>query len=259
MDEFLVAIMTGIAFLLYTSFTYFIFRSKWKITIRWALLLLLVVVVILHLMKKRLIRRRLRKMEIDEESYLFYNKYTSLRNKISFIVTYLIQDYVYEVKRNNKSYNFSKGLFRYEEGLGEYYIDYRLTWYDYIRLNLMKNRLSLHKLRIFSLNKCNKMILERFPEQQETYKAVRENWTEIVNGLTKKQKPKKGALKKIEGAKSLDKLLIKNLYQMEVSRSFLMKHKKDYEIMMKKMDKRKEDVREVKNFYVDLNEPERPR
>lgn len=198
-------------------------------------------------------------MNLDEETYLFYNKYTSWSNRVSFVFTYLLQDFIYVVKTTNKSYNFSKGLFRYDDSLGEYYIDCRLAWYAYIRKNLLKNRLSLNKLRIFSLTKCNKMILDVYPDQKEDYEAVKKAWEEKVNDLPVKKKPKKRVLKRLEGAASLDRLLISNLYEMEVSRKFMIDNKDNYQDMMKKADKRKDDVREIKNFQVDLNETEKNR
>lgn len=259
MDEFLVAIMSGIALVLYTMLTYFLFRSKWKIYIRWGILIFILLLLIGYAVKRKMIKDRLKKMEIDDENYLYYSKYTSLGNRISFVFTYLLQDFIYEVKKTNKSYNFSKGLFRYDDSLGEYYVDCRMAWYAYFKTNLLKNRLSLHKLRIFSLTKCNQMILEKYEDQKETYEAVQKAWTESVNGLDKKVKPKKSSLKKIEGAKSLHKMIRSNLYQMEQSRKFIMDNKERYQIMMQKSEKRKDDVRAIKNFYVDCNEKDRDR
>lgn len=148
-------------------------------------------------------------------------------------------------------------MFRYDDSLGEYYVDCRLAWYAYIRKNLLKNRLSLNKLRIFSLTKCNKMILDVYPDQKEDYEAVKKAWEEQVNELPVKKKPKKRTLKSLEGAARLDQLLISNLYEMEVSRKFMMDNKNNYQDMVQKADKRKDDVREIKNFQVDLNEPEK--
>lgn len=259
MDEFLVAIMSGIALILYTIITYFLFRWKWKMYVRWGILVFIVFLIIFHYIRKNMTKRHLREMGLDEESYLFYSKYTSLANRISFVASYLLQDFIYEVKKTNKAYNFSKGMFRYDDSLGEYYVDCRVAWYSYYKMTFMKNRLSLHKLRIFSLNKCNKMLLDKFIEQQEVYDAVRQEWTKIVNELPPKKKLKKGMLRRIEGAKEIHKLIFHNLYEMEVSRKFMMDHTERYLAMMKKSDKRKDDLREIKNFYVDLNDQKRER
>lgn len=256
MDEFLVAIMSGIALVLYTFITFLLFRFKWKHYIRWGLVIFIFLLLVIYSIKKKIIKSRLNKMGLDEENYLFYNKYTARSNRIAFVFTYLLQDFIYEVKKTNKSYNFSKGLFRYDDSLGEYYVDCRLAWYAYYKMNLLKNRLSLHKLRIFSLTKCNHMLLDIYPEQKDTYDTVKKEWEGIVNELPAKKKPRKGALKKISGARELNKLLLTNLYEMEASRKFMMDNKERYLIMVKKADKRKDDVREIKNFYVQLNEQE---
>lgn len=259
MDEFLVAIMSGIALVAYTIITYLLFRWKWKMYVRWIVLVFILLLIVFHYSRKRIIKNRLKRMGIDEESYLFYSKYTSFANRFSFVFTYLLQDFIYEVKKTNKAYNFSKGMFRYDDSLGEYYVDCRLAWYSYYKMNFLKNRLSLHKLRIFSLNKCNKMLLDKFEEQQETYESVKKVWEEKVNELPTGKKPKKAMLRTIEGAKEIHKLIFRNLYEMEVSRKFMMDNRERYLMMIKKSDKRKDDIREIKNFYVDLKEQERDR
>ena len=254
MDEFLVAIMSGIAVVLYSIIMFFLFRYKWKIYVRWGIVIFIVAVLLIQGIKKRVMEHYLRARKVDAETYLFYAKYTSSANRFAFVFTYLLQDFIYEVKKTNKSYNFSKGMFRFDDSLGEYYIDCRMAWYAYYKTNLLKNRLSLHKLRIFSLNKCNQLLLECFPDHAEPYKAIKEQWVEIVNQLPEKKKPRKSSLKKIEGAKGLNKLVLINLYEMEVSRKFMMDNKERYFTMVKKAEKRKDDLRGIKNFYVDLNE-----
>lgn len=103
------------------------------------------------------------------------------------------------------------------------------------------------------------MILDVYADQKEDYEAVKKAWEEQVNELPANKKPKKRALKKIEGAARLDKLLIANLYEMEVSRKFMMDNKERYQTMVSKSEKRKDDVREIKNFQIDLNDTQRDR
>jgi hypothetical protein len=98
------------------------------------------------------------------------------------------------------------------------------------------------------------MLLEKFPEQQETYESVKKAWAERVNELPEKKKPRKGMLKQIDGTKELHKMIRNNLYAMEVSRKYIMDNKPRYVTMLKKTEKRKDDVREIKNFQVDLND-----
>jgi hypothetical protein len=246
--------MSGIAYVLYRIFISVFFVYKWKKYFRIGLIVFIVVLILIYVINRSWEKKRLEKLGLDPESYIYYSKYTSFRNRVSFIFTYSVQDYVYEVKTTNKSYNFSKGLFRYEDNLGEYYTDRRIVWYAYTKKNLLKNRLSLHKLRIYSLEKCNRMLLEKFPEQQEAYESVKKAWAERVNELPEKKKPRKGMLKKIDGTKELHKMIRNNLYAMEVSRKYIMDNKPRYVTMLKKTEKRKDDVREIKNFQVDLND-----
>lgn len=253
MDEFLVAIMSAIAFLSYTLLTNLLFDFEYKDYVRWGLFLLIVVSIVLYLWKRRSDKKELTKLGLDAENYMFYHKYTSFGNKFSYIFTYLLQDFVYEVKKRNKAYNFSKGMFRFDDSLGEYYIDCRIGWYAYFKTNLLKNRLSLHKLRIFSLSKCNRMLLELFPEQEEDYKRVMKEFQDKINEFPAGKKMGWTHLSEIEGAFGLHRLIRLNLFEMEVSRKYMKDHMDIYHDALKKQEKRKDDVREIKNLHIDLN------
>lgn len=254
MDEFLVAIMSGCALLTYTLLSYLFTKSAIKVQARWIVISTIIILIVLYLLKRGWNKRKWTKMGLDAESYMFYQKYTSFGNKLSYIVTYLIQDFVYVVKKTNKAYNFSKGMFRYDDSLGEYYIDCRIAWYSYIRFNLLKNRLSLHKLRVFSLEKCNQMVLALYPEQEETYKRVKKELIEANNEVPLTSKINRSTMYSIEGAWDLDRMIRVNLMEMEESRRFMMVNMGRYQTMIQKSEKRKDDVREIKNLSVDLNE-----
>ena len=60
------------------------------------------------------------------------------------------------MKRN---FNFCKGLDVYDGGVSEYYIKFRNTWYRYLKLTLMRHRISLKKLQAFSCDMKNEMII----------------------------------------------------------------------------------------------------
>lgn len=257
MDEFLVAIMSGCAFLAYTLLINFFTKSSHSSQVGWIIIGGIALLIVLYLFKRAWDKRQWRKKGLDPESYMFYQKYTSTGNKISYIFTYLLQDFVYVVKKTNKSYNFSKGLFRYDDSLGEYYIDCRIVWYSYIRFNILKNRLSLHKLNIFSLEKCNQMILALYPEQAELYKRVKEIWIENNNQVPLTSKISRKSMYEIEGAMDLDRLIRLNLFDMEQSRRFMMVNTPRYHTMIQKTEKRKDDSREIKNFVVDMNDSNR--
>lgn len=253
MDEFLVAIMSGAALLCYTILSKLLFESQHQVYFRWGLFILIVVLVLGYILGRILEKRRLKKLGVDAENYMYYEKYTSLGNTISYVVTYLIQDFIYEVKKRNKSYNFSKGMFRFDDSLGEYYIDCRIGWYAYFKINILKNRLSLHKLRIFSLNKCNEMLLMVFPEQAELYKRVKEKTQKKIDAFPADKKLGYIHVNEVEEAMDLYPSLRLNLLEMEISRKFMKDNMDVYHSYLKKQEKRKDDVREIKNLYIDLD------
>ena len=246
--------MSGCALLTYTFLSYLFTKSAIKVQARWIVLGTILVLIVLYLFKRAWNKRKWRKMGLDAESYMFYQKYTSFGNKLSYIVTYLIQDFVYVVKKTNKAYNFSKGMFRYDDSLGEYYIDCRIAWYSYLRFNILKNRLSLHKLRIFSLEKCNQMILALYPEQEEIYKKVKKELIEANNAVPLTSKINRSTMYTIEGAWDLDRMIRLNLFEMESSRRFMIENTERYQAMIQKSEMRKDDIREIKNLSVDMNE-----
>ncbi len=253
MDEFLVAIMSAIALLCYTILGKLFFESQYQEYFRWGFLILIVILIAAYLLKRKLEKRKLTKLGVDAENYMYYEKYTSFGNKFSYVLTYLLQDFVYEVKKRNKSYNFSKGMFRFDDSLGEYYIDCRIGWYSYFKINILKNRLSLHKLRIFSLSKCNEMLLSVFPEQAELYKQVKEEMQAKVNDFPIGKKLGYIHVNEVEGALDLYSDIRLNLLETEISRKFMKDNMEVYHGYLKKQEKRRDDVREIKNLYIELD------
>lgn len=253
MDEFLVAIMSAAALLCYSLLGKLLFESQYQVYFRWGLFLLIAILVAAYLLGRIYEKRHLKKIGVDAENYMYYEKYTSLGNKIAYVVTYLLQDFIYEVKKRNKSYNFSKGMFRFDDSLGEYYIDCRIGWYAYFKINMLKNRLSLHKLRIFSLNKCNEMLLAAFPEQADLYKQVKAEVQQKIDAYPVGKKLGYIHVNEAKDAMQLYPGLRLNLLEMEISRKFMRDNVDVYHAYLKKQEKRKDDVREIKNLYIELD------
>lgn len=253
MDEFLVAIMSAIAIVSYTIITFFLFDFEYKTYVRWGLLIFVVLWILIYFWKRRNERRSLKRLGVDAENYVYYQKFTSPGNKFSYVFTYMIQDFIYEVKKRNKAYNFSKGMFRFDDSLGEYYIDCRIGWYAYFRINILKNRLSLHKLRIFSLGKCNQLLLNVFPEQEEIYKQVKKDFQRNTDECLEGKKLGYSHLYQFEESKKLHPRIWVNLFEMEVSRKFMKDNVDAYHEYLKKQEKRKDDIREIKNLYIELD------
>ena len=77
MDEFLVAIMSGIALICYTFLNKLLFESTYQVYFRWGLFLFIVMLIVAYILKRRWDKKHLTKMGIDAENYMFYEKYTS--------------------------------------------------------------------------------------------------------------------------------------------------------------------------------------
>ena len=92
-------------------------------------------------------------------------------------VTYRIYHYIKfkNIKKLNtymkRNYNFCKGLDVYDGGVSEYYIKFRNTWYRYLKLTMIRHRISLKKLQAFSCDMKNEMIIAALntPEEKEMH------------------------------------------------------------------------------------------
>ena len=66
-------------------------------------------------------------------------------------IQYLVQNILFDYTYMKRNYNFCKGLDVYDGGVSEYYIKFRNTWYRYLKLTMIRHRISLKKLQAFFL------------------------------------------------------------------------------------------------------------
>lgn len=109
---------------------------------------------------------RIRKLNVDLDDYLYYEKYTSLLYRIGYFISYLIQNIFFDYTYMKRNFNFCKGLDVYDGGVSEYYIKFRNTWYKYLSLTLKRHKLSLKKLQAFAAVMKNEMIFNALPNEE---------------------------------------------------------------------------------------------
>ena len=117
--------------------------------------------------------KRIKKLHVDLDDYLYYDKYTSPLYRAGYFISYLVQNILFDYTYMKRNFNFCKGLDVYDGGVSEYYIKFRNTWYRYLKLTLMRHRISLKKLQAFSCDMKNEMIIAALetPEEKELYHA----------------------------------------------------------------------------------------
>lgn len=109
---------------------------------------------------------RIRKLNVDLDDYLYYEKYTSLLYRIGYFISYFIQNIFFDYTYMKRNFNFCKGLDVYDGGVSEYYIKFRNTWYKYLSLTLKRHKLSLKKLQAFAAVMKNEMIFNALPDEE---------------------------------------------------------------------------------------------
>ena len=99
--------------------------------------------------------KNIKKLNVDFDDYLYYDKYTSPLYRAGYFISYLVQNILFDYTYMKRNYNFCKGLDVYDGGVSEYYIKFRNTWYRYLKLTMIRHRISLKKLQAFSCDMKN--------------------------------------------------------------------------------------------------------
>ena len=115
--------------------------------------------------------KNIKKLNVDFDDYLYYDKYTSPLYRAGYFISYLVQNILFDYTYMKRNYNFCKGLDVYDGGVSEYYIKFRNTWYRYLKLTMIRHRISLKKLQAFSCDMKNEMIIAALntPEEKEMH------------------------------------------------------------------------------------------
>ena len=111
--------------------------------------------------------KNIKKLNVDFDDYLYYDKYTSPLYRAGYFISYLVQNILFDYTYMKRNYNFCKGLDVYDGGVSEYYIKFRNTWYRYLKLTMIRHRISLKKLQAFSCDMKNEMIIAALNTPEE--------------------------------------------------------------------------------------------
>ena len=135
--------------------------------------------------------KNIKKLNVDFDDYLYYDKYTSPLYRAGYFISYLVQNILFDYTYMKRNYNFCKGLDVYDGGVSEYYIKFRNTWYRYLKLTMIRHRISLKKLQAFSCDMKNEMIIAALntPEEKKCITSLQKMLRHIfrnISLLTKK-------------------------------------------------------------------------
>lgn len=179
--------------------------------IYWAIIISVIVLIIIiynlhHLLK----RRHLRRLDVDADDYYYYDKFTSILYRIGYLISYLIQNILFDYKYMQRNFNFCKGLDVYDGGVSEYYIKFRNTWYRYLPLTLLRHRISLSKLKAFACTMKNDMILDAMTDPAK--KAAHLQFTEeVAERVEKHPYMNRALMEQVPGVHEIDSLYKSNL------------------------------------------------
>ena len=128
---------------------------------------IVLVIVLFYYIRNTIRKRHLRKLKVNIEDYNYYDKFTSPIYQIGYFISYFFQNLLFDYTYMRRNFNFCKGLDAYDAGVSEYYIKFRNTWYNYLRLLLIRHRVSLHKLRSFACAMKNDLIFSALEEEEQ--------------------------------------------------------------------------------------------
>lgn len=213
---------------------------------RIAFLVLVLLIYLIYRVHHKVKCRHIREMGVDEEDYFYYDKYTSPLYRIAYYISYLVQNIFFDYMYMQRNFNFCKGLDAYDGGVSEYYIQFRSTWYQYLRLTNIRHKISIQKLLIYSCNMKNQMILEALEheEDREFYHA----FEAAADALFKEQgHVKRRDLKTLPHYADLPSLFLKNVYKKEHALEVIAKRQPSLKKIVERQNYRKgRDVTEFK-------------
>ncbi len=217
---------------------------------RAALVIFLLVIYLIHRIYRFVKFRQIRKMNVNLEDYLYYDKYTSPLYRIAYYISYLIQNILFDYTYMRRNYNFCKGLDVYDGGVSEYYIKFRNTWYRYLKLANIRHRISLKKLQAFACDMKNELIIASLssPEEKEQYHSFDKEIKEYFKEHS--QEPdllREEHLKNLSYYETVAPLFRKNLIKHCRSVTYAKKYEPELIAMVEKQNFRKErDINDYK-------------
>ncbi len=136
-------------------------------------IIIILIIILFYYIRRSIRKRHLRKLNVNFEDYIYYDKFTSPLYQIGYFISYFFQNLLFDYTYMRRNFNFCKGLDTYDAGVSEYYIKFRNTWYNYLRLLLVRHRVSIHKLKSFACAMENELIFSAMEDegQKALYKA----------------------------------------------------------------------------------------
>ena len=136
-------------------------------------IIIILIIILFYYIRRSIRKRHLRKLNVNFEDYIYYDKFTSPLYQIGYFISYFFQNLLFDYTYMRRNFNFCKGLDTYDAGVSEYYIKFRNTWYNYLKLLLVRHRVSIHKLKSFACAMENELIFSAMEDegQKALYKA----------------------------------------------------------------------------------------
>ncbi|MCD8021199.1 MAG: hypothetical protein LUF92_16990 [Clostridiales bacterium] len=212
---------------------------------RFAALAIIVFIYLAYRIRHDMRRFHLRQLHVDVKDYIYYEKYTSLLYRAGYLISYLIQNILFDYIYMRRNFNFCKGLDVYDGGVSEYYIKFRGTWYQYLKVTLLRHKVSLQKLQAYASDVKNEMILNALETDEE--KKVYLNFSEEARQFFEEHNSlMKDDLKTFPDFHQIDSYYWKNIlknYEVILS---VRKYEPEVKDMVDRLNKRGND--DITNF-----------
>ncbi len=167
MFEMFLTIMAALIAALYGLSQSVLMNGPHRNYYRIGLIAIILIVYILYKIHHNARRSHVRRLHVDPETYIYYDKYSSFLYRAGYLISYFIQNILFDYIYMWRNFNFCKGLDVYDGGVSEYYMKFRHTWYRYMRLTRRRHKLSLKKLQAYAADVKNQMIADAAQTEEE--------------------------------------------------------------------------------------------
>lgn len=215
-----------------------------------SLAVLIIVLILIVNIRRSQKKAYLEKINVVPGDYQYYDKFTSPLYRIGYFISYLIQNILFDYTYMKRNFNFCKGLDVYNGGVSEYYIKFRNTWYRYLKLTLLRHKVSLNKLKSYACNMKNELIYNGIEDDEikAKYKefniCVREHFAEF--GMISK-----ADLNSFPHVDELNKLYKKNIMKSFKALTYAQKKEpKIVDLVNRQEYRSKRDVNDFKKMNI---------
>ncbi len=171
---------------------------------------IIVFLILFYYIRNTIKKRHLRKLHVNIDDYYYYDKFTSPLYQIGYFISYFFQNLLFDYTYMRRNFNFCKGLDTYDAGVSEYYIKFRNTWYNYLKLLIIRHRVSLHKLRSFACAMMNELIFTAMEDEEK--KAFYKSFSDQVEAyMDEHHYMNRAIIQRFEGCSDIDSYFRRNL------------------------------------------------